>query len=110
MPSTALDFRHVCGSFVPVFVAFMWKRAKGKAAMRVSVFTLRNRTDGAVFGLLLCYLFWGSLLQQCGDVELNPGPPKQNNMRQTRLASGGHSVSAERVDTTQNSAPSTLKN
>jgi predicted RNase H-like nuclease (RuvC/YqgF family) len=37
-------------------------------------------------GLLLAQIFFCNLLQQCGDVELNPGPPKPDP-RQTRLTS-----------------------
>ena len=88
MPASALAFRAVCGCFVSVFVAFMLKRASLKAAMRQRVLTPRNRLHGVMVGLLLFLLFFGNLLHQCGDVELNPGPPKQDSFRQTRLTSG----------------------
>lgn len=45
--------------------------------------------DGVAVGLLLSLLVFGNLLQRCGDIEVNPGPPKSDNLRQTRLMSGG---------------------
>lgn len=48
---------------------------------------LRNRLHGVMVGLLLGHLFFCNLLARCGDVELNPGPPKTDYMRQTRLSS-----------------------
>ncbi|XP_076446978.1 uncharacterized protein LOC143284196 isoform X1 [Babylonia areolata] len=75
----------------------MLKRARDKAASSVAIVTLRRRVDGVAFGFLLCYLFWGGFLLQCGDVETNPGPnppPSKDNMRQTRLASAGSSQRA----------------
>lgn len=92
MPSAAVNFRAVCGCFLPVYTTFMLKRAIRKHAMRIAIVKLRRRVDGVTFGLLLSYLFWGSLLLQCGDIESNPGPnPPQSKdkMRQTRLASAG---------------------
>ena len=74
MPSAAVDFRAVCGCFLPVYINFMVNRAKLKAAMKIAIVSLKSRVDGVMLGLLLVYLFWGSLLLQCGDVELNPGP------------------------------------
>ncbi|XP_076437367.1 uncharacterized protein LOC143276635 [Babylonia areolata] len=74
IPSAPLVFRATCGSFVPVFLAFMLKRARQKAAMRVAILSLRGRTDGVTLGLLLTLIFWGGLLLKCGDVEQNPGP------------------------------------
>ena len=89
MPSGNLDFRTVCGRFVSVFMAFMSKRAMAAKRNRYNVLKLKSMLDGATCGLLLSILFWGSnLLLQCGDVELNPGPPKADTMRQTRLGSG----------------------
>ncbi|XP_070205220.1 GRIP and coiled-coil domain-containing protein 2-like [Littorina saxatilis] len=85
MPSSALEFRSVCGGFNHVFIGFMFKRAKKKAAMFLTVYTLRNRVDGVTFGLLLSLLFWGGWLMQCGDVEKNPGPGPE--LRQSRLGS-----------------------
>eukprot|EP00745_Piridium_sociabile_P000173 TRINITY_DN101275_c0_g1_i2.p1 TRINITY_DN101275_c0_g1~~TRINITY_DN101275_c0_g1_i2.p1 ORF type:complete len:124 (+),score=19.45 TRINITY_DN101275_c0_g1_i2:179-550(+) len=75
MPSSAVHFRAVCGSFLPVYIGFMFKRAKEKAALRIAIVTLRRRVDGVIFGMLLTYFFWGSLLLRCGDIESNPGPP-----------------------------------
>ena len=44
--------------------------------------------DGIMVGLLLSLLYFGILLHRSGDIELNPGPPKTDNLRQTRLMSG----------------------
>ena len=86
MPSSPVLFRTICGSFLPIYIGFMLKRAKLKAAMRQRVLTLRSRMDGVMTGLLLFLLFFGNLLHQHGDVEKNPGPPKQDPMRgQARL-------------------------
>ena len=74
MPSAALDFRAVCGCFLPVYISFMVKRSKLKAAMKIAIVSLKTRVDVVLLGLLQVHLFWGSLFLQCGDVELNPGP------------------------------------
>ena len=87
MPSAALDFRVMCGCFLPVYINFMVKRSKLKAVMKIAIVILKTRLDVVLLGLLLVHLFWASLLLQCGDVELNPGPTHKNNMRQTRLTS-----------------------
>ena len=121
MPSSPLDFRSPCGCFVPVFMTFMFKRAKEKKAAMKKTLVVRSRATGVMFGLLLVYLYWGSLIYQCGDLELNPGPgpgpapapgPK-DNMRQTRLASAGAGGTAS-LDKTGNqpgsaSTPTTSK-
>ena len=86
MPLEALDFRAVCGCFLPVYINFVMKRAKLKAVVKIAIVSLKTRVDGVMLGLLLVYLFWGSLLLQCGEVELNPGPTQKNNMRQTMQA------------------------
>lgn len=58
----------------------------------MKVVVLSRRSSGVLFGTVLSFVFWssfwGSLLLQCGDVEMNPGPgpPKQI---QTRLSSSG---------------------
>ena len=95
MPSTAVDFRTVCGCFLAVYINFMVKRAKLKAAMKIAIVSLKTRVDGVMLGLLLVYLFWGSLLLQCGDVELKPGPTHKDSMRQTRLTNGGNAATTE---------------
>lgn len=87
MPSDALRFRPVCGAFPAVYCAFMLKRAKFKAAMKCSVLTLRTRGDGVTLGLLLSLFLFGPLLLRAGDLEQNPGPPKPDKTRQTRLDS-----------------------
>ena len=119
-----LDFRTVCGRFVSMFMVFMSKRVMAAKRNRCSVLKLKSTLHdatcglllsmlhgatcglllsmlhGATCGLLLSILFWGSnLLLQCGDVELNPGPPKADTMRQTRLGIG----------TTQQAALTTLR-
>ena len=60
--------------------------------MRKRSLTPRDRVTGVLVGFVLVYLYWGSLLYQCGDVELNPGPGssrQDSSMRQTSLASVG---------------------
>ena len=57
MPSVALDFKAVCGCFLPVFINFMVKRAKLKAAMKIAIVSLKTRVDGVMLGLPLVYLF-----------------------------------------------------
>lgn len=96
---------------MPVFLLFMFKRAKEKAAMQIRTLVLRSRANGVVVGLLLVYLFWGSLIYQCGDVERNPGPAsKQDGRRQTRLDSAGMTgrPSLERPATQSTSAEPSL--
>ena len=108
MPCAPLLFRAACGGFLPVFISFMLKRGKFKAAMFVRVLTLRNRRDGVMAGVLLCLLYMGNLLHQCGDIELNPGPPKldprssfssSTSTRQLRLTSARQeNVAGEKND------------
>ena len=104
MPEVALAFRAVCGGFVPVFIAFMFRRFLMRRAMYFRPLKMYYRRDGVAVGLLLAYLYLGVFLHRCGDVELNPGPisppipgppgppghpgPGGSNMRQTRLMSG----------------------
>ncbi|KAL8578828.1 hypothetical protein ACOMHN_022121 [Nucella lapillus] len=58
--------------------------------MRVNIVSLKRRRDGVVFGCTLTYLFWGSLLLRCGDVETNPGPTyADRKLRQLSLSSTG---------------------
>ena len=105
MPSAAVDFRPVCGTFVPIFVGFMLKRAKMKAQARFAIVKVVRKVEGAAFGLLLSYLFWGSLLLRCGDIESHPGPnrtPGTENTVQTRLTRSGslsRSTNVESPDT-----------
>ena len=104
MPSAAFDFVAKCGSFLPVYIEFMGKRAQEKVNMRTKTCCVKKKTTGVLFGFLLCYMFWGSLLLQAGDVELNPGPgigDKQSSdktagsaLRQTRLSSAKSSDAA----------------
>ena len=105
MPLGALDFRAVCGCFMPVYNNLMVKRSKLKAAMKLAIVILKPRVDGVTLGLLLSYLFWGNLLLQCGDVEQNPGPT--DNMRQTRLTSGSRAATTERAVGSQDTPPNT---
>ncbi|KAL8590131.1 hypothetical protein ACOMHN_010326 [Nucella lapillus] len=76
MPEAALVFRVRCGSFHPVYLSFMAKRARRKVAMRNYVITLRTRLTGVMAGLVLSVFFYSDLILRCGDVELNPGPTK----------------------------------
>eukprot|EP00745_Piridium_sociabile_P004361 TRINITY_DN1257_c0_g1_i6.p1 TRINITY_DN1257_c0_g1~~TRINITY_DN1257_c0_g1_i6.p1 ORF type:complete len:323 (-),score=63.13 TRINITY_DN1257_c0_g1_i6:203-1171(-) len=107
MPSAGLDFRAACGCFLPVYQCFMMKRVRQRIAMRIAILKLKRRVDGVVAGLLLSYLFWGSILLQCGDVESNPGPPappdppstqSKGMMVQTRLSSKGSTSSRSSMD------------
>lgn len=104
MPACPLSFRAICGCFTPVLIMFLDLRARRKASMRMRTLALKTRTSGVVWGLVLTYLYWGSLLYQCGDVELNPGPPTKDTsaMRQTRLTS----ASARRTSSDRASAVS----
>ena len=73
----------------------MRRRAVEKMKMKIRVFSLKSRTHGFVFGALLSYMFWGSiLLLRAGDVEQNPGPVDKSSkstpaMRQSTFSSGG---------------------
>ena len=93
LTSGALDFRAVCGSFMPVYVNFIAKRSKLKTATKTAIVSFKTKVDGVILGLPLSYLFWGSLLLQCGDVEQNPGPT--DNIRLTRLASESRAANTE---------------
>ncbi|KAL8607307.1 hypothetical protein ACOMHN_039457 [Nucella lapillus] len=46
---------------------------------------MRNLQAGVTVGLLLVQFFYCDLLQRCGDIELNPGPPKRDSSRQSKL-------------------------
>ncbi|KAL8573774.1 hypothetical protein ACOMHN_019048 [Nucella lapillus] len=91
MPAVPLLFRARCDSFVAVFIAFMFRRAKKKAELQCRTLRVRNRLDGVIVGLTLSVIFFSNLLMQCGDIESNPGPPKPANTRQTRLSSSSGS-------------------
>ena len=114
MPAAPLVFRSCCGCFVPVFMAFMSKRAKEKAAARIAMLTPRNRVDGVTLGLLLTLMFWGGILLRCGDVERNPGPGgNKAGTKQTRLSTIAGSDRRSSTDktgdsgTAQTTTPST---
>ncbi|KAL8604568.1 hypothetical protein ACOMHN_013348 [Nucella lapillus] len=91
MPALPLLFRARCGSFVAVFIAFMFRRARKKAELQCRTLRVRNRLDGVIVGLTLSVILFSNLLMQCGDIESNPGPPKPANTRQTRLSSSSGS-------------------
>ena len=78
---------------MPVYVNFMAKRSKLKTATKTAIVSFKTKVDGVILGLPLSYLFWGSLLLQCGDVEQNPGPT--DNIRLTRLASESRAANTE---------------
>ncbi|KAL8564100.1 hypothetical protein ACOMHN_034577 [Nucella lapillus] len=102
MPEAALVFRVRCGSFHPVYLSFMAKRAKRKVAMRINVITLRTRLTSVMTGLVLSVFFYSDLILRCGDVELNPGLTKPgSSLRQGRLKS----FSAERRASTDQATP-----
>ena len=67
MPAGPLDFRGVCGCFIPR------QRRCLDAVRRIH---LQNSSHGLLFGSLVAYTFWTLLLLRSGDIELNPGPPK----------------------------------
>ncbi|KAL8600793.1 hypothetical protein ACOMHN_055988 [Nucella lapillus] len=111
MPSATVEFRVVCCQFLPVYMNFMMKRAVKKSALRIAIVTPHRRVDAVMFGFLLSYLFWGSLLLQCGHVESNPGPnpsKRKDSLRQTQLfsreSSRSRSASREKVDDPQPTA------
>eukprot|EP00745_Piridium_sociabile_P036491 TRINITY_DN65635_c0_g1_i5.p1 TRINITY_DN65635_c0_g1~~TRINITY_DN65635_c0_g1_i5.p1 ORF type:complete len:347 (+),score=67.10 TRINITY_DN65635_c0_g1_i5:180-1220(+) len=109
MPSSAVQFRGVCGSFLATYINFMSKRAEKKLASRVAMLRLSRRVDGVTFGFVLSYLFWGGILLRCGDIETNPGPPAppappahsnvKDSKMQTRLSTTGglRKVSVEKT-------------
>eukprot|EP00745_Piridium_sociabile_P031717 TRINITY_DN52698_c0_g1_i5.p1 TRINITY_DN52698_c0_g1~~TRINITY_DN52698_c0_g1_i5.p1 ORF type:complete len:344 (+),score=84.28 TRINITY_DN52698_c0_g1_i5:194-1225(+) len=106
MPSGQLEFRARCGCFLPLFQFFMLKRARKCAAMQQKTLKIRTVTGGVIVGCLLTYLFWGSFLLQCGDVEVNPGPPRKDTLRQTSLT-GGRRDSTEKTGSKTTSTPTT---
>ena len=55
--------------------------------MRTTTLKLSSRRDGVLVGVLLTLLVFGDLIHRAGDVEKNPGPPKQDKAKQTRLTS-----------------------
>ncbi|KAL8614544.1 hypothetical protein ACOMHN_065731 [Nucella lapillus] len=88
MPEVALGFRAIYGGFLPVFLAFMGRRAIYRKSMFLRTLKLSKRLDSVTVGLLLAYLYLGVFLPRCGDVEVNPGPPKKDTPRQTILSVG----------------------
>lgn len=86
MPAVPLFFRVKCGAFVGTFISFMFRRTR---KFKPRTLFLKTRAAGVTLGLLLVQLFFCDLLQQCGDIESNPGPPKVDQQRQTRLNSKG---------------------
>lgn len=101
MPAVPLVFRAKCGSFVSIFIFFMGRRLANR--FKVRTLHLRSRVAGAVVGLLLAQIFFCNLLQQCGDVELNPGPPKMDP-RQTRLSSKSGEMGVGRRESVEKGA------
>ncbi|KAL8561518.1 hypothetical protein ACOMHN_057212 [Nucella lapillus] len=106
MPAVPLLFRARCGSFVAVFIAFMFRRAKKKAELQCRTLRVRNRLDGVIVGLTLSVIFFSNLLMQCGDIESNPGPPKPANTRQTRLSSSSGSGTTANLSLDSNASGS----
>ena len=74
MPASTLAFRATCGTFYPTLMCILERKVKLFLQMRMNTTQLSSRLEGVLFGFTLVYLFWGSLLLQCGDIELNPGP------------------------------------
>ena len=83
MPCETLSFRAKCGSFLWIYMNFMYKRTLD--IFVVPTLRLRTKLAGVMAGLLLTQFFCMDLLQQCGDIEPNPGPAK--SMRQSTLRS-----------------------
>ena len=89
MPAETHCFRPRCGAFHAIFIDFMFRRfMKTKKTKTLRISTLAG---GVLVALALLQLFWGDNLQQCGDVESNPGPPKTPKTVQTRLDSASSS-------------------
>ena len=82
----------------------MFQRAKKKAAMRLRTLKLATWRGGVTVGLILSLLFFGLLLQRCGDVETNPGPgsSRSDSMRQTRLTSNSDATSSRTCSSDRN--------
>ena len=111
MPSNALQFRSVCGCFLPRYIIFMSKRADKKKASRTAMLTLARRLDGVLLGFTLTYLFWGGILLRCGDIETNPGPTeaaRNKEKMQTRLSTTGGTRKLS-VDKSPSRAPGSSK-
>ena len=111
MPVDSLHFRAHCGQFLSTFLYFMTKRAGNARKMWIRVISVRCRMQGVMVGLIIAVFFsGGDLLQRCGDVEMNPGPPKPNNTMQTRLNSWNRSNSAaDRHSTAENTSTPTSR-
>lgn len=73
----------------------MLKRALLKAVRYQRVFTPRKRADDVKIALLFFLLCFGNLLHGCDDTGLNPGPPKRDFSRQTRLTSDSRANNAD---------------
>lgn len=77
MPAGPIDFRPVCGSFIPTLIHLLGKKRHSTWIRQIVLLqTTTGRFTGVLVGFCLTYFFWGSFLLQCGDIESNPGPPK----------------------------------
>jgi hypothetical protein len=82
-------YRARIGAFAPILQFRILVRKAKIAKGKVKVLVIRGYCDAVLMACLATYLFWGSLLTRCGDVELNPGPgdtpatDKQVKNRQT---------------------------
>jgi FtsZ-binding cell division protein ZapB len=97
------QYRACIGCYVSVFIAFMAKRIKRK----VKVLVIRGYCDTVLMACLATYLYWGSLLTRCGDVELNPGPgdpPVTDKQVQNRQTPWTRLQSANAANANNNSA------
>ena len=73
MLEVPLTFRSTRGGFEPSFTGFVYLPARKKAAMYLQTLKLQNIQGGVKVGLRLSFLYYGLLLQRCGDVALQ-GP------------------------------------
>ena len=109
------QYRASIGGFHFVFCSFMTRRAANAKERLMKTLRLRGVWDAVIIGCLVTYMFWGSLLAGCGDVESNPGPnPDDTNtesrpMRQTRLHSVAGGVGGGGKDRPGNAAANTSK-
>ncbi|KAK7482806.1 hypothetical protein BaRGS_00025972 [Batillaria attramentaria] len=81
MPACPHLFRARCGCFTPVFVNFMLKRAKEKRLSRV-----KRVVPGTMFRSVVLVFVTATLLLQCGDIEVNPGPGPLSQQRKQLAA------------------------
>ncbi|KAL8580644.1 hypothetical protein ACOMHN_043460 [Nucella lapillus] len=55
---------------------------------------MRHLQAGVTVGLLQVQFFYCDLWHCCGDIELNPGPPKRDSSRQSKLQGADQAYNA----------------